>query len=270
MNVAQRSSIQLQQGRSATAMGRPPAETLRELWHWDGFPSSHYVTIDGDRLHVWLEADGGWTAWIDRADGRSAAIGTPGTFHDAYEARRACLLIMGCDQQTVQTWPPGAVDLHHRGAGNGSETGAYRLGTPVDTSAFAMPNRAAVDGPESAFDALPPGFADGNREQVHVLLLDQRCRLLAGKTLYRGTAHSCPVRPAELFREAIMADAASIIVVHNHPSGDVLPSSNDREMTERLAGAGAMLDIPLHDHLIVATGERNYYSLRSQESRLWS
>ena len=70
----------------------------------------------------------------------------------------------------------------------------------------------------------------------------------------RGTLTSSLVHPRETFRAAIVAGAAAIILCHNHPSGDPAPSADDRQITEQLAAAGRLLDIPVHDHVICGAG----------------
>jgi DNA repair protein RadC len=71
----------------------------------------------------------------------------------------------------------------------------------------------------------------------------------------RGILDSSLVHPREVFRAAIAEAAAGIIVVHNHPSGDPTPSTEDRTVTRQLVAAGQLLDLPLHDHVIIA-GDR--------------
>ena len=71
----------------------------------------------------------------------------------------------------------------------------------------------------------------------------------------RGILDSSLVHPREVFRAAIAEAAAGIIVVHNHPSGDPTPSAEDRTVTRQLVAAGQLLDLPLHDHVIIA-GDR--------------
>jgi DNA repair protein RadC len=71
----------------------------------------------------------------------------------------------------------------------------------------------------------------------------------------RGILDSSLVHPREVFRAAIAEAAAGIIVVHNHPSGDPTPSAEDRAVTRQLVAAGQLLDVPLHDHVIIA-GDR--------------
>lgn len=91
-------------------------------------------------------------------------------------------------------------------------------------------------------------------EEFHVAVLDSQHRLERDVTVTRGILNSSLVHPREVFREAIAERAAAIILVHNHPSGDPTPSGDDRLVTEQLAAAGRLLDIPVHDHVIIGRG----------------
>ena len=93
-----------------------------------------------------------------------------------------------------------------------------------------------------------------------VLLLDGRHRVLGEEIVSLGTLTASLVHPREVFRPAIRASAAALILVHNHPSGDPEPSPEDRTVTERLASAGDLLGVPVLDHVVVA--ERGFRSLR--------
>ena len=86
------------------------------------------------------------------------------------------------------------------------------------------------------------------------LLLDTRNRLIRVATVSMGSLDSSIVHPREVFKEAISASAASVIFVHNHPSGDAEPSEDDIELTRRLVEAGKLLGILVLDHVIVGDG----------------
>jgi DNA repair protein RadC len=101
---------------------------------------------------------------------------------------------------------------------------------------------------------------DAPQEQLAVVLLDARKRYLGDRIVTVGILDSSPVHPREVFGAAIRDRAASILVVHNHPSGDPLPSPDDIAITRQLVGAGKLVGIPLLDHVIIA-GDR-YTSLR--------
>ena len=91
-------------------------------------------------------------------------------------------------------------------------------------------------------------------EQFRVLFLDADGGLVADEAQARGTVNHTPVYPREVVRRAIELDAASVVLVHNHPSGDPSPSEDDLEMTREVAAAAAVLGIAVRDHLIVGNG----------------
>lgn len=95
-------------------------------------------------------------------------------------------------------------------------------------------------------------LAGATREVMLVLYLDSRHHIIAIQENSVGTLLSCAVYPREIVREALRLNAASIILAHNHPSGSSEPSFADREITERIRAALALLDIRLLDHLVVA------------------
>lgn len=98
------------------------------------------------------------------------------------------------------------------------------------------------------------------RESFHVLLLDGRHRLVGEDEVSVGTLTASLVHPREVFREAIRAAAAALLLVHNHPSGDPSPSAEDHEVTERLFSAGDLIGIRVVDHVIVSAS--GYFSFR--------
>jgi DNA repair protein RadC len=95
-------------------------------------------------------------------------------------------------------------------------------------------------------------------EVFWILALDAQHRIIlsAPIAITRGTLTSSLVHPREVFRAAIVAGAAAVILCHNHPSGDTTPSADDRLVTQQLVEAGKLLDIPVHDHIIVSDGPR--------------
>lgn len=83
--------------------------------------------------------------------------------------------------------------------------------------------------------------------------------------MYEGNLTSSIVRPAEVFKEAIRENAASIIVVHNHPSGDPTPSQDDARVTREIVAAGKVLDIDVLDHLVIGDQSHGWVSLRERK-----
>lgn len=97
-----------------------------------------------------------------------------------------------------------------------------------------------------------------DREHFIVLCLSARRRVIARETVSVGTLSASLVHPREVFKSAIMANAAVVIVAHNHPSGDAQPSEEDREVTKRLRRAGEILGIPVIDHVIIGQKTESY------------
>ena len=111
-----------------------------------------------------------------------------------------------------------------------------------------------VRSPRDVVEYFGPRMEDLPVEEFHVAVLDAQHRLERDITITRGILNSSLVHPREVFREAIAERAAAIILVHNHPSGDPAPSPDDRSTTEQLVAAGRLLDIPVHDHVIIGRG----------------
>lgn len=113
---------------------------------------------------------------------------------------------------------------------------------------------APVRSPRDVVELFAARLEDLPVEEFHVAVLDSQHRLERDIMVTRGILNSSLVHPREVFREAIAERAAAIILVHNHPSGDPTPSGDDRVVTEQLVAAGRLLDIPVHDHIIVGRG----------------
>jgi DNA repair protein RadC len=111
-----------------------------------------------------------------------------------------------------------------------------------------------VRSPRDVVQFYAPRMEDLPVEEFHVAVLDSQHRLERDITVTRGILNSSLVHPREVFREAIAERAAAVILVHNHPSGDPAPSADDRAVTEQLVAAGRLLDIPVHDHVIIGRG----------------
>lgn len=111
-----------------------------------------------------------------------------------------------------------------------------------------------IDCAKAVADYFQPRLALQSAESFWVLMLDARGRPIGTRCVALGTLTACLVHPREVFAPAVRMRAASIVVVHNHPSGDPIPSDDDAALTDRLACAGAVLGIPLIDHVVVARG----------------
>ena len=116
---------------------------------------------------------------------------------------------------------------------------------------FEVSERPIIDSPEKAVAQLAD-IRDKKQEYFVCLTLDGANRLITKRVISIGTLTSSLVHPREVFADAITDRAASIIVAHNHPSGNLAPSDADRAVTERLREAGDLLGITLIDHIILA------------------
>jgi len=112
----------------------------------------------------------------------------------------------------------------------------------------------AIRTPRDIVEVFGSRMEDLPVEEFHVAVLDAQHRLERDVMVTRGILNSSLVHPREVFREAIAERAAAVILVHNHPSGDPAPSPEDRGITEQLVAAGRLLDIPVHDHVIIGHG----------------
>lgn len=116
--------------------------------------------------------------------------------------------------------------------------------------------RAALRCPRDVFAFMAPYAEREIAESFWILALDSQHRIVGGcpTVITRGILNSSIVHPREVFCAAIVAGAAAVILSHNHPSGDPTPSADDRAVTEQLVAAGRLLDIPVHDHVIIGRG----------------
>jgi DNA repair protein RadC len=120
-----------------------------------------------------------------------------------------------------------------------------------------------IRSPEDAAKLLIPSMATLEQEHLVVLNLDTRNRVIGDPVeIYHGSLNTSLVRVGELFRSALQANAAGIVVAHNHPSGAVAPSPEDVAITRVIREAGQLLDVPLIDHLII--GDGRFTSLKSK------
>lgn len=122
--------------------------------------------------------------------------------------------------------------------------------------------RPRITSPADAANLLMLEMSLLEQEHLRVLLLDTKNNVLASPTVYKGSVHTSVVRIGELFRDAIKSNAAALILVHNHPSGDPTPSREDVRLTEQVVEAGKLLDIEVLDHLVI--GQQRYVSLKER------
>lgn len=122
--------------------------------------------------------------------------------------------------------------------------------------------RTVVRSPEDVFNLLRAEMGLLEQEHFRVIILNTRNHVLSAPVLYRGSVHSSVVRVGEVFREAVRLNAVAVIAVHNHPSGDPTPSTEDVKVTRDLVKAGDLLDVELLDHLVIA--RHSYVSLKEK------
>ena len=116
--------------------------------------------------------------------------------------------------------------------------------------------RKHVKTPQVAAEVVQQYLDGADREHFVVLLLDTQNRIIGIHTVTVGTLDASLVHPREVFKPAILANAASVVVAHNHPSGDPTPSAEDRAVTRQLAAAGATIGIDVLDHIVVGEAPR--------------
>jgi DNA repair protein RadC len=208
--------------------GRRPPGALQRFGPGEAADEDLLALVVGDRVAVPRVA----RRLLDRF-GSLAAVGRaePIELQVAGLSRSAALRVTACAEvgrRIARAWPADP----------------WHIRTPTDVA-------------EPLVDAMGPL----EREELRVLLLDTKNVVTAERTVYRGNLAGSSVRVGEVYRDAVRACAAAIIVAHNHPSGDPSPSAEDLRITAELAEAGRLLDIELLDHLVVGRGR--WASLRA-------
>ena len=117
---------------------------------------------------------------------------------------------------------------------------------------FNLDESTIFRSPDDVANYFIPRLFGLKQERFYVVLLNSSNRIIRVKLISEGTLTASLVHPREVFRFAITETAASIILVHNHPSGNPQPSADDIEMTRKLVSAGKLIEIPVLDHLIIA------------------
>ena len=116
------------------------------------------------------------------------------------------------------------------------------------------PSGAPIAGSEQIFRTFRERFAGLDREEFLAVLLDGKGRIMGFNSVSVGSLTASLVHPRELFKVAIIANAAAVLLVHNHPSGDPTPSHEDEALTARLRAAGDLLGIRIVDHVVIGDG----------------
>ena len=154
-----------------------------------------------------------------------------------------------------------ALGLHQPGMHGGSAHGAYRdalfSGVPLYTTrlvrerTFTFPTRDQVRSPADAAAVLRAYFEDRDREEFLVVFMDTANTLVGLHVASVGGLAASIVEPRQVFKAAVLANAAAVILAHNHPSGNPEPSREDVAVTRQLVEAGKVMGVPVHDHLIL-------------------
>ena len=129
-------------------------------------------------------------------------------------------------------------------------------------SGMAFKERPQITCPADAANLLMVDMAFLEQEQLRVLLLDTKNRVMAAHTVYQGNVNTTVVRVAEVLREGVRSNATGLIIAHNHPSGDPTPSPEDVQMTRQIVEAGSLLGIHILDHIVI--GQGRYVSLKEK------
>lgn len=128
---------------------------------------------------------------------------------------------------------------------------------------YVPEDRYIIRSPKDGANFVMESMRHLNQEHLIVLFLDTKNRIIHKQTIFIGSLNASIVHPREIFREAVKRSAASIICVHNHPSGDPTPSQEDIQVTKRLVEAGKIMGIELLDHIII--GNQKYVSLKEKD-----
>lgn len=136
---------------------------------------------------------------------------------------------------------------------------AKRMGTKADAYA-----QDVIREPMDAVHVFRTAQVRNNQEVFWVLYLDTKMRVISCDEVFVGTLNYSLVHLRDVFRNAVKKSAHTVLVGHNHPSGDTQPSEHDIALTKRLVEAGELMDIPVQDHIIVSDLEGKYFSFKEQ------
>jgi len=133
----------------------------------------------------------------------------------------------------------------------------FRRTNRLDKKGYKIKIETARD----VFDYFIDELKDKKKEYFYALFLDTKNCIIKEDLLAIGTLNNTLIHPREVFKSAIKVSSNSIILVHNHPSGDSTPSENDKEMTKKLFDSGELLDIKILDHIII--GKDEFFSFKA-------
>ena len=120
-----------------------------------------------------------------------------------------------------------------------------------------------IRSPEDVFAIMGAEYANAVVETAMMLALDSKNKIIAMFTVSTGSLNASIIHPRDIFQRAILSNAASVILVHNHPSGDPTPSPEDIDLTRKLVEAGRVMDIAVLDHVVI--GDGRFISLKEKK-----
>jgi len=144
------------------------------------------------------------------------------------------------------------------GKSGGDSVSIYRVALVRESSLIESTTATPIQKSSEAAEILRPLFAELDREQFVVLMLDAQHRPLGMSVISIGSLTASIVHPREVFKAAILSNSAAVIIAHNHPSGSVEPSPEDLEISRRLREAGEILGIRVLDSIILGAGSAFY------------
>ena len=208
-----------------------------------------------ERPRARLEAYG--SGMLSTAELLAILIGTP---HQVHDAEKLLSTLEGLPGIAQATWTELCGQPGIGPATTARIKAALELGRRLLVA--APHERPQVRQPADAANLLMAEMSLLDQEELRIVLLDTRNRIVAVETLYKGSLNSASVRVGEVFKGAIRRNVAAIIIVHNHPSGDPTPSPEDVQVTRQIVEAGGLLDIEVLDHLVI--GRQRFVSLKER------
>lgn len=152
-------------------------------------------------------------------------------------------------------------EIHGIGAAKAAQIAAvFELARKLES--FTDEPKRKIRSPADVYSILYPKMREQKRERLVALLLDTKNQVLREEVISIGSLNANIVHPREVFKAALMESCASVILSHNHPSGDPTPSREDIAVTEKLVEGGKLLGIDVLDHVVI--GEGRYVSLKDE------
>lgn len=156
---------------------------------------------------------------------------------------------------------PRLVQIHGIGEAKASQiTAVFELARRLET--YVEDPKPKVRTPREVYSLMYPKMREQKKEKFITLYLDTKNHVLKEEVVSVGSLNSSIVHPREVFKSALLESSASVIMIHNHPSGDPSPSREDILVTEKLVEGGKLLGIDVLDHIII--GEGRYISLKDE------